>query len=86
MPGEQDETDTGNPRVESVPLYLVPKVIADHIREKQGEVFLITVCRAKEHQYQIIVETLAEHTRRTAETAPVRDGGPVGRGSRCDIR
>ncbi|HOX36332.1 MAG TPA: hypothetical protein P5217_07370 [Methanoregulaceae archaeon] len=86
MSGEPGETDTGNARVESVPLYLVPKVIADHIRKKQGEVFLITVCRSKEHQYQILVETLAEHTQRTAGTASARSGGPGDRGGGCSTR
>lgn len=54
-PGHQEE------RIEGVPLYLIPKVIADHIREKREAVFQITASRVREHRYRIVVETFDEH-------------------------
>ena len=68
MPGDPAETGTEEKRIDGVPLYLVPKVIADHIRGKGEQVFRISVCREKEHRYRIVVETFAEHSQRVAET------------------
>jgi len=67
-PGIQEE------RIEGVPLYLVPKVIADHIREKRESVFQITVGRVREHRYRIVVETFDEHTQKAGQVPPVQQG------------
>jgi hypothetical protein len=59
-------------RIEGVPLYLVPKVIADHIREKRELVFQITASRVREHRYRIVVETFDEHSQRAREVTPAQ--------------
>jgi hypothetical protein len=63
-PGHQEE------RIEGVPLYLIPKVIADHIREKREAVFQITIIRVREHRYRIVVETFDEHAQQAKGIVP----------------
>ena len=63
-PGHQEE------RIEGVPLYLIPKVIADHIREKRESVFQITASRVREHRYRIVVETFNEHEQQAKGIVP----------------
>ena len=86
MPGDPAGPEKEEERIERVPLYLVPKVIADHIREKREQVFRISVCRGKEHQYQIVVETFAELKQQATETTPPRPepGAPQQKGSGTD--
>lgn len=81
MPDDPGEPGTVEKRIEGVPLYLVPKVIADHIREMREAVFQINVRRTKEHRYRIVVETFNEHTQRVFTPAPpeTKQGRPVGR-------
>jgi hypothetical protein len=64
-PGHQEE------RIEGVPLYLIPKVIADHIREKRETVFQITIIRVREHRYRIVVETFDEHAQQARQAVTV---------------
>ncbi|OPY37369.1 MAG: hypothetical protein A4E35_01284 [Methanoregula sp. PtaU1.Bin051] len=70
-PGLQEE------RIEGVPLYLIPKVIADHIREKRETVFRISVGRVREHRYRIVVETFNEHAQQATQAVAVPQGPPV---------
>jgi hypothetical protein len=63
-PGHQEE------RIEGVPLYLIPKVIADHIREKRESVFQITASRVREHRYRIVVETFDEYEQQAKGIVP----------------
>jgi|GEM_PF-5978824 hypothetical protein len=81
MPDDPGGPGTVEKRIEGVPLYLVPKVIADHIREMREQVFRISVCRGKEHRYQIVVETFADHTQRNFSAPPpeTKQGRSVGR-------
>ena len=70
-PGHQEE------RIEGVPLYLIPKVIADHIREKRESVFQITASRVREHRYRIVVETFDEHAQQAKQAVTVPQIQPV---------
>lgn len=70
-PGHQEE------RIEGVPLYLIPKVIADHIREKRESVFQITASRVREHRYRIVVETFDEHAQQAKQAVTVPQVQPV---------
>ena len=51
-------------QIEGIPLFLIPKTIAEQIRKKRKSVFLITVERNFMHQYTVIVETHDEYDRR----------------------
>jgi hypothetical protein len=59
-------------QIEGIPLFLIPKTIAEQIREKQKSVFLITVKRKFLHQYTVIVETRDEYDQRVNPEVPVR--------------
>lgn len=64
-------------QIEGIPLFLIPKVIAEQIRKKRESVFLITVKRNFMHRYTVIVETHDEHDRRVNPEVPeksVREG------------
>jgi hypothetical protein len=43
--------------VTEVPLYLIPRVVADQIRERGASVFRITISRTHWHTYTIMVMT-----------------------------
>ncbi len=43
--------------VTEVPLYLIPRVVADQINEKREAVFQITVTRSHWHYYTVVVST-----------------------------
>lgn len=51
-------------QINGIPLFLIPKTIAEQIRKKQKSVFLITVKRNFMHQYTVIVETHDEYDQR----------------------
>jgi hypothetical protein len=74
MSGEPSAPVIHEERIEGVPLYLVPKVIADHIREKRELVFQITASRVREHRYRIVVETFDEHSQRAGHIPPAQQG------------
>ncbi len=59
-------------QIEGIPLFLIPKTIAEQIRKKQKSVFLITVERKFMHQYTVIVETRDEYDQRVNTGMPVR--------------
>ncbi|MDO8873299.1 MAG: hypothetical protein Q7V05_11310 [Methanoregula sp.] len=59
-------------QIEGIPLFLIPKTIAEQIREKRKSIFLITVKRNYMHQYTVIVETRDEYDRRVNPELPVR--------------
>lgn len=70
MSGEPSAPGIHEERVDGIPLYLVPKVVADFIREKRERVFQITVGRIREHRYRIVVETFDEHAQRLQQESP----------------
>jgi hypothetical protein len=59
-------------KVEGIPLYLIPKAIADLIKKKGEAVFQIMVERKLHHRYTVKVETFEEHAERVKqeESAP----------------
>ena len=59
-------------QIDGIPLFLIPKTIAEQIRKKRESVFLITVKRNFMHQYTVIVETHDEYDRRMNPEVPVR--------------
>ena len=58
-------------QIEGIPLFLIPKIIAEQIRKRQKSVFLITVKRNFMHQYTVIVETRDEYDRRVDPEVPL---------------
>jgi hypothetical protein len=70
VPSEPSAPAVHEERVDGIPLYLVPKVVADFIREKRERVFQITVGRIREHRYRIVVETFDEHAQRVQQEPP----------------
>jgi len=70
------KTPTGTTEnIDGIPLYLIPKTIADQIRKKGDAVFQILVERKFHHKYTVKVETLIEHTQRVNEEEPARKEG-----------
>jgi hypothetical protein len=59
-------------QIDGIPLFLIPKTIAEQIRKKQKSVFLITVERKFMHQYTVIVETRDGYNRRVNPEVPLR--------------
>ena len=54
-------------KIEGIPLYLIPKTIADQIKNKRDSVFQILVERKFHHRYTVKVETLEEHAERVKQ-------------------
>ena len=71
--GSRPAVSTG--KIEGIPLYLIPKAIADQIRNKGDAVFQIQVERKFQHRYTVIVETLDEHARRVEQERSAREEG-----------
>ena len=64
MPGEAACPSVVSEKVEGVPLYLIPRVIADQITKRGETVFCIRVERRFNHRYIVIVESRVEHEER----------------------
>ena len=72
------KTPTGTTEnIDGIPLYLIPKTIADQIRKKGDTIFQIRIVRTFCHHYIVIVETLDEHARRTRMDKPAGNEGDV---------
>jgi len=61
MPGEAACPAVVSEKVEGVPLYLIPRVIAEQITKRRETVFSIRVERRFNHRYIVIVESRVEH-------------------------
>jgi len=57
------ERKPGKKLPSTVPLFLVPAVIQDQIKQKGKSVVSISVVRKNHHQYKVRVNTFAEHVR-----------------------
>jgi len=55
-------------KIEGIPLYLIPKTIADLIRKKGNTVFRILVIRKFHHRYSVHIETFDEHETQVNKT------------------
>jgi len=62
-------------KVEGIPLYLIPKAIADQIKKKGEAVFQIIVERKFHHRYTVKVETFDEHADRVKQESPAPEEG-----------
>ncbi|MDD1699533.1 MAG: hypothetical protein LUQ04_01935 [Methanoregula sp.] len=74
MPAEKSKVEDTTGKIEGIPLYLIPKAIADQIKKKGDVVFQILVERKFHHRYTVKIETLDEHKQRLNEKASVRSG------------
>ena len=64
MPDEEKKPDVSVEKIEGIPLYLIPKAIADLIKKKGKSVFQIIVERKFHHRYTVKVESFDEHAER----------------------
>ena len=55
MPGDAVCTGGATETVEGIPLYLIPRVIAEQIRKRRETVYSIRVERRFNHRYTIVV-------------------------------
>jgi hypothetical protein len=77
MPDEEKKPDVSIEKIEGIPLYLIPKAIADLIKKKGKSVFQIIVERKFHHRYTVKVESFDEHAERVnqEELAPEEGEG-----------
>ena len=62
-------------KIEGVPLYLIPRAIADLIKKKGEAVFQIMVERKLHHRYTVKVETFEEHAERVKQESLAPEEG-----------
>jgi len=55
MPDEEQKPEVTTEKIEGIPLYLIPKAIADLIKKKGESVFHIFVERKFHHRYTVKV-------------------------------
>ena len=77
MPDEEMKPTVTTEKIEGIPLYLIPKAIADLIKKKGKSVFQIIVERKFHHRYTVKVESFDEHAERVnqEELAPQEGEG-----------
>ncbi len=75
MPNEAKEPAVTTEKIEGIPLYLIPKAIADQIKKKGEAVFQIIVERKFHHRYTVKVETFDEHAQRVNKEEPAPEEG-----------
>jgi len=77
MPDEAQKPESTIEKIEGIPLYLIPKAIADLIKKKGKSVFQIIVERKFHHRYTVKVESFDEHAERVnqEELAPEEGEG-----------
>jgi len=75
MPDEEKKPEVTTERIEGIPLYLIPKAIADQIKKKGEAVFQIIVERKFHHRYTVKVETFDEHAERVKQERPAPEEG-----------
>ena len=75
MPGENQEQNVTTEKIDGIPLYLIPRAIADQIKQKGNAVFQILVTRKFQHRYTVKVETSDEVARRIQEDEPADRNG-----------
>jgi hypothetical protein len=75
MSTEEKKPTGTTEKIEGIPLYLIPKAIADQIKKKGEAVFQILVERKFHHRYTVKVETFDEHAERVKQDEPAREEG-----------
>ncbi len=77
MPAEAACTGGATETIDGIPLYLIPRVIAEQIKKKRETVFCIRVERRFNHRYTIVVVAREEHeTRAKPPDGNVLERGP----------
>ena len=75
MSTEEKKPTGRTEKIEGIPLYLIPKAIADQIKKKGEAVFQILVERKFHHRYTVKVETFDEHAQRVNQEEPAPEEG-----------
>jgi len=76
MSEDTDGAAVVSEHIEGIPLYLIPKTIAEQIKLKGYGVFQIHVEKRFHHRYTVKVETFDEHAARVKqEMAATEEGG-----------
>jgi hypothetical protein len=75
MPCDDEKPEVTTEKIEGIPLYLIPKAIADLIKKKGESVFHIFVERKFHHRYTVKVETFDEHMERVKQEEPAPEEG-----------
>ncbi|MEN6396014.1 MAG: hypothetical protein ABFC78_05980 [Methanoregula sp.] len=75
MPDEEKKPEITTEKIDGIPLYLIPKAIADQIKKKGDAVFQILVTKTVHHGYTVKVETSEEDAQRAHEEDPARNEG-----------
>ncbi len=75
MPDKEKKPAVTTEKIEGIPLYLIPKAVADQIRQKGEAVFQIQVERKFHHRYTVKVETFDEHAKRVKQEEPAPEEG-----------
>lgn len=75
MPDEEKKPEVTTEKIDGIPLYLIPKAIADQIKKKGHAVFQILVTKKFNHRYTVKVETSDEYAQRAQEEEPARKEG-----------
>ena len=75
MSEEEEKPAVTTEKVDGIPLYLIPKAIADLIKKKGESVFHIFVERKFHHRYTVKVETFDEHAERVKQEEPAPEEG-----------
>lgn len=75
MPVEEKNVEATIEKIEDIPLYLIPKAIADQIKKKGHSVFQILVTKKFKHRYTVKIETSDEYAKRMQEEDPAREEG-----------
>jgi len=75
MSTEEKKPTGTTEKIEGIPLYLIPKAIADQIKKKGEAVFQILVERKFHHRYTVKVETFDEHAERVKQEDPAPKEG-----------
>jgi len=75
MSEDEEKQAVTTEKVEGIPLYLIPKAIADQIKKKGHSVFQILVTKKFKHRYTVKIETSDEYAKRMQEEDPAREEG-----------
>ncbi len=79
-PGETDSPEIASEQIEGIPLYLIPRTIADQIQEKREAVASIDVRQGVGHFYTITVMTSGPRVlrRERRKEKAAKTGGETG--------
>jgi hypothetical protein len=73
------ETATTTTQVPGIPLHLIPKTIADLIKDRRRPVYRITARKMFQNRYTLTVETRKQRSRRVKDKRTDTESGMPGR-------